>query len=265
MLVSRLSYYLASIPTLLLGIKNWPNMLALFVGLPVSRPFVIKLRNGARFQVRTPMDVWILKEAALERQYERASIEIEDGWTIVDVGAGLGDFSISVARAHPQGTVYAYEPFPESFALLQANLRLNQVDNVKAFPHALGAQSGWMDLHIVSPEAVQHTTAPEHESSDSIRVPSVTLDQVFAEQQLSRCDYVKMDCEGGEYDILFNASDETLQKVQHFCLEYHDGVTEFSHQDLVRFFENKGFQVRLTRNPVHRHLGLLHAANTRLA
>ena len=118
MIFSRLSYYLSSIPTLLLSVKNWPRMLALFFGLPVSRPFVMELRNGSRFQVRTPMDVWILKEAALERQYERASVEIEDGWTIVDVGAGLGDFCISVARAHPSSTIYAYEPFPESFALL---------------------------------------------------------------------------------------------------------------------------------------------------
>ena len=262
MIFSRLYYYILSVPTLLLGVKNWPRMIALFLGLPVPEPFVIELRNGSRFQVRTPMDVWILKEAVLDHQYERASVEIEDGWVVIDVGAGLGDFAISVARTRPNSTVYAYEPFPESFSLLEANLHLNQVQNVAAFPHALGAQTGLVDLHIVSPEAVQHTTASEDgRAITSVRVPGVTLDQVFAEQALSGCDYLKMDCEGAEYDILFNAGDATLRKIKHLCLEYHDGVTEFSHQDLARFLKKRGFRTKLTPNPAHSHLGFLYAVN----
>lgn len=262
MLFSRLFYYLSSIPTLLLGVKNWPTMFASFAGIRPTRPFVIELQTGCRFQVRTAMDIWIIKETCLDRQYEQASVEIEDGWIVVDIGAGLGDFAICIASKHPQSTVYAYEPFPESFATLEANLRLNRVHNVQAFPYAISGQDGYVDLHIVSKEAVQQSTAfVRDRARDRIRVPSITLDRLLDEIREGRCDYLKIDCEGAEYEILFNASGETLQRIKHICLEYHDGVTKFSHHDLVEFLQGKGFEVRLTPNPAWRHLGFLYAVN----
>ena len=264
LILSRLFYYLASIPTLLSGVKNCLPVLAALARRSARRPFVVELRDGCRFLVRTPMDIWVLKEAYLDRQYERASVEIQDGWDIIDIGAGLGDFAICAAQGHPHSTIYAYEPFPESFTLLQENLRLNQIGNVKPFPYAVGSQSGSMQLQFVTPEPVQHSTATENKAHESVSVRSITLDQVFAELGLIRCDFLKMDCEGAEYEILFNASAATLGKIKHICLEHHDGVTPFSHTDLMRFFEKKGFQVRRLPSPAYRHLGLLYAMNPML-
>jgi FkbM family methyltransferase len=258
---SRLRYYLTSIPTLLWGVRNWPTVIAGLSGLPAASPVVVTLRDGLRFRVRTPLDLWILKETCLDRQYERAGTSLEDGWIILDIGAALGDFAIGAASRYPRSQVYAYEPFPASFALLQENLRLNRIQNVQAFPYALGAQVGVQSLRLVSPEAVQHTTTTGSCAGTALQVPGTTLDRVFAELHLSHCDYVKMDCEGAEYDILFHASEATVRQVRHFCLEYHDGVTDFSHHDLVSYFEARGFRVRLTPNPVHRRLGYLYAAN----
>ncbi|MBC7262139.1 MAG: FkbM family methyltransferase [Chloroflexi bacterium] len=262
-MLSRWLYYISSIPTLLIGIRNWPKVVAAFLGLPLSRPFMITLRNGYRFKVRTRMDIWIIKEICLDRQYEKASIEIGDDWTIIDIGAGLGDFAVHVAKEHPSTTIYAYEPFPQSFALLQENLCLNQVENVQVFPYAVCAHTGPAPFHIAS-EAVAHSTASAQQgaTSECIEVPAITLDQLFAELQLSKCDYVKMDCEGAEYEILFQTSPKTLQSIHHLCLEYHNGISAFSHQDLVRFLTGHGFQVvKLTPCPAHRHLGLLYAKN----
>ena len=71
-------------------------------------------------------------------------------------------------------------------------------------------------------------------------------------------------CEGAEYEILFNASAATLGKIKHICLEHHDGVTPYSHADLIRFFEKNSFQVRRIHSPAYRHLGLLYAMNPML-
>ena len=265
MLLSRWSYYLASLPTLLLGVKNAWRVAWAMLTRQRREPFTIELRNGLRFKVRTAMDVWIIKETCLDRQYERASVPIADGWTVIDIGAALGDFAIDVARRHPDCKVAAYEPFPESFALLQENLALNRADNVAAYPYAIGGGEGELRLSLVSAEAVQHSTAREGIAPrGDVRVSSLTLDRAFADLGLNYCDYLKADCEGAEYDIFFNASAGTLSKIRHICLEYHDGVTAHSHQDLIRFFEGRGFRVRRTPNPAHQHLGLLHAVNLNL-
>lgn len=271
MLLSRWFYYLSSIPTLLLGINNWLTVAALFLGLPVQKPVVIELKNGCRFKVRSPMDVWVIKETCLDRDYERVSVNIVDGWTVLDIGAGLGDFAISIAREHKYSTVYAYEPFPDSFALLQENIALNQIHNVRAFLLAIGAKSGLMYLHTGSREAVRHSTSTIDLNANTIhantiQVPGVTLDQVFEELGLGlqRCDFLKVDCEGAEYDIFFHVSRETLCKIKHVCLEYHDGVTSYSHADLARFFKDKGFHVEIHPNPAHHQIGFLYASNPNL-
>ena len=261
--LSRWLYYLSSIATLFFGIKNWQTMLKVFLGLSVPKPILIELRNGLRFRVRTPMDIWVLKEAGIDHQYESASVAIQDNWNIIDIGAGLGDFAVSVAKDHPRSTVYAYEPFPESFELLQENLRLNQIQNVRAFPFAIGAQTGSMQLHAVSAEAVQQSTVAPVDGDNAIQVKSLALEQALADLSLSRCDYLKMDCEGAEYGVFFNTSPTALEKIERICLEYHDGVTSYSHDDLVRFFELNGFEVDCTSNPAHHDLGLLFASRKR--
>jgi FkbM family methyltransferase len=265
MLLSRWWYYLSSIPTLLLGVRNWPRMLAAFLHLPVASPFVLELRNGRRFWVRTPMDIWVIKEICLDHQYELASVEFEDGWTVLDIGAGLGDFAVAMARKNPHGSIYAYEPFPPSCALLQENLRLNRVTNVVTSPLAIAAEAGSAQMHIAS-EAVAHSTVSVAEglAHGMTPVQTVTLDQVFDSLQIARCDYLKMDCEGAEYSVFRYTSAATLQRIRHLCLEYHDNLTEFSHQDLVRLFTQHGFSVRLTPCPAYRHLGLLYAENDRI-
>jgi FkbM family methyltransferase len=256
MLFSRLFYYLSSIPTLFLGIKNWWTMLGVFLGIAAPFP-VIELRDGTRLRIRTRMDLWVMKEACLDQQYQKFSTPIQDGWTILDIGAGIGDFSISVARAHPHSTVYAFEPFPESFALLKRNLELNQVTNVRESSYAISAENGVIELQAVSAEAVQQSTAAQTAAS-AIQVPSITLDKFVDDANLARIDYFKMDCEGAEYGILFNATSATLNKISHLCMEYHDGVTEYSHADLARFLEQNGFVVTSQVNPVHSDIGLMY-------
>lgn len=261
--LSRWRYYLASIPTLIFQIRNWPAVIALFLGIPVSRPFVVRLRRGCRFKVRTPMDVWIIKETCLDRDYERDQVLIEEGWTVLDIGAGFGDFSICVAREHPGAIVYAFEPLPESLALLEENLNLNGIQNVQRFPWAVGGQAGTLLLRTATGRSGQHTTTPSvgEGMGEAISVSSVTLDQIFAELGLGHCDFLKIDCEGAEYEILFHASEQTLRRIRHVAMEYHDGVTRYSHGDLIRLFEQNGFEVRTRPNPAHREIGFLFASN----
>jgi FkbM family methyltransferase len=255
---SRLQYYLTSIPTILGQVENWPAVFLLLLGKRV----VIRLRNGCRFRVRSVMDVWIIKETCLDRQYERNGTRIEDGWVVVDIGAGLGDFAILIARENPRSRVYAYEPFPESYNLFHENIVLNGVQNVYAFQAAVGARRETLKL-VTKGEAVQYTTTKggcsEKLGSPSLDVEGMTLDDVFETNGIERCDFLKMDCEGCEFDVLLGASSAALERISRICLEYHDGFTEYTLADLINHLERNGFQTRVTPNPVHSYLGFLYA------
>ena len=255
---SRITYYLSSIPTIFGQISNWFEIPALLFR---KQPIVLKLKNGRFFKVRNVMDVWIVKETCLDRDYEVNGIAITDGWTVIDIGSGIGEFAIMTAKEHPNCQIYAYEPFPESYALLQDNLALNKADNVNAFQIAVGSTSGKMTLATTG-EAVQHTTTGSDVSGNAtslIEVQGISFEELFEANNILCCDFLKLDCEGCEFELLLNASPTTLQKINHICMEYHNGFTEYSHTDLVTHLEENGFQVKVSPNPVHDFLGFMHA------
>jgi FkbM family methyltransferase len=180
---------------------------------------------------------------------------------VIDIGSGIGEFAIMTAGERPNCQIYAYEPFPESFALLQENLALNKTANVHAFQIAVGATSGQMTLATTG-EAVQHTTTGSDVSGNAtsfIDVQGLSFEELFEANGITRCHFLKIDCEGCEFELLFSASPATLAKIDHICMEYHNGFTEHTHTELAKHLEAHGFQTKVTPNPVHDFLGFMHA------
>jgi len=85
--------------------------------------------------------------AAIEKYGEYSGIEAgalgvltQPNDVVIDVGANIGALTVGLAkRVGPQGQVYAFEPQRACYALLQAQLALNQLRNVYAYNEALGA------------------------------------------------------------------------------------------------------------------------------
>ncbi|MEM8533473.1 MAG: FkbM family methyltransferase [Chloroflexota bacterium] len=261
MVYSRWHYYVRSIPTLLCGIKNPVRTIRTFLGLEKTFPLLITLRNGSQFWVRSPMDIWIIKETCLDRDYEANGTPIENGWNIIDIGAGLGDFAIHAARQNPRGMVFAYEPSPDSFALLRKNIHLNNTRNVVAFPQAVNGHMQELQLEVGSGVPVMYSTVSHNHTPDSqvLQVHATTLDMLFVDLCLEYCDLLKVDCEGAEYDIFFHTSEETLRRVSRVALEYHNDITPYSHVDLITLLQKQGFGVQHMPNPAHREIGYLYA------
>lgn len=253
-LLSKYWYYFSSLFTLGRHVKNW----GVFVDVLRSRESIVKIRGGLAFHVRSLMDVWVIKETCIDGDYE---FGVAESGTIIDIGAGLGDYAILKAAENGANLVYALEPFAESFELLQANIALNGVKNIVPLQLAVSGQTGELSLADTG-EAVQHTTTLSTvagRSSGVLQVQALSLDDFFAEHSIEECVFLKIDCEGSEFDILFNTSAETLSKIKRIGLEFHNGYTEFSDEDLIEFLERHQFSVRRKQNPVHDYLGLIFA------
>jgi FkbM family methyltransferase len=245
---------------LLRGFRGWPGAL-LSLAIGDGRPFRLTRRSdGLSLLLRSPLEIWIAMETCLQRQYEMLLPVLPDDATVVDIGASVGDHSLHVARQIPGGRVVAVEPDPGSFALLQANIAQNRARNILPIRAAVTAKAGEALLCSASRAAERSTAAPS--AVGAVSVPATTLDLLFEEQRIDWCDLLKIDCEGGEFEILFGAAPSTLARIGHVCLEYHDGVTAFHHDRLVRFFEERGFEVRLRPDAVHTSIGLLDAFNS---
>jgi FkbM family methyltransferase len=263
MRLRKLFYYFASLRTLVGGVHNWPVLVWDLMGLPLGRPYLMKLCDGVRFQINGFMDAWIVKETYLDRTYEHYGVALQPDWTVIDIGAFLGDFAVFAAERVTRGRIYAFEPVPDSYRLLLQNLDLNRLARVTAHPCAITGNSGPQTLYLFANHAEQNSLLPSRMAGErtAVIVEGITLLDAFAMLALDHCDFLKLDCEGAEYAILFGAPPELFSRITHICLEYHDGVTAFSHADLVRFLAGLGFQVRHSPSGVQPNEGFIYAFN----
>lgn len=254
-------YYLYSIFTLSLGVSNFLSVLwAILVRVGRhDKGFLVKLRGGYQFRVRSALDVWVLKEVILDREYEQIGPEIESGWTVVDIGAAYGEFSIPAARRIGHGRVIAIEPAPDTYALLLENIRINGADEVETYALAIGGRSETRRLHYSARGAVMNSTVESPTANGGVAVSMLSLGDFFEQSKIDQCDYLKIDCEGGEYDILLSATNTVLRRVRHLCLEYHEDAVVHTHKDLLDRLQSAGFLVWARENPVDASQGWIYA------
>ncbi|MGE5172127.1 MAG: FkbM family methyltransferase [Rudaea sp.] len=252
----RLRYYARSIATLASRIER-PHAVA-WTLLARGGGCVVRFRDGPALACRDAMDLWVAKETCLDRDYERYGTAIASGWTIVDIGAGIGDFTILAARAAHAGRVVACEPATGAVKLLRENLQRNGVTNVDVIDAAIAATASPRALSVHRHGATASTlgVAPDERS---LTVAAMTLADVLARIPSGRCDLLKSDCEGAEFDFLLAADDATLARIRRIVLEYHDWHGNH-HAALEERLREAGFSTVSTHpNAVHADTGFLYA------
>lgn len=128
---------------------------------------------------------------------------VKPGDTFVDAGANVGYYTIIGSRlVGAKGKVYAFEPEPKNFALLEKNVRLDRLTNVVLEQKALSNRQGVIQLFIADQNKGDHRIyQPEGESRPSVGVEAVRLDEYF-KGRTEGIDVLKMDVQGAEGVIL---------------------------------------------------------------
>ncbi|MGE0055209.1 MAG: FkbM family methyltransferase [Hyphomicrobium sp.] len=126
---------------------------------------------------------------------------VTPGSVFVDVGANVGYFSLMAARlCGPQGKVIAIEPSPAAVRLLRLNL--DNVAHAEIVEKAAGDSHGAVRF-FVRKNGDMSSLEYEH-GLQSVLVEIDALDQLLAGQE--RIDFIKIDVEGFERDVLSGAS-----------------------------------------------------------
>lgn len=175
-----------------------------------------------------------------ELAHERVTKEIllrvlSVGSAFIDVGANIGYYTRMTARiVGPSGKVFAFEPLPAAYQLLQRNLA--DLANVSAFQTALGDRSGTVRFYV-HPLGDQSTTMDTGEAHAEIKVEMKTLDSMIG--KFDRVDFIKIDVEGSELQVL-QGGKETIERFEpiiqfEFLPKYQDAYG-LRLTDLQEFF-----------------------------
>lgn len=155
-------------------------------------------------------------------EYTPPGFEIDSADTVVDIGGNIGTFALLAARRAVTGRVITIEPDRDNFALLQRNLVLNGMGNVTAIRAAVAREQGTVTLNCAT-QGGFHSILEDRKRADGHTqvVDSVRLQDVFDEQRIVRCDFLKVDCEGAEHQIFLNLPASYFARIQKISMEWH--------------------------------------------
>lgn len=228
------------------AIRNFPVYLFARIGLLGKRTIVLHLRNGTDYFVRTGTGEPQLVEELWHRGvYDPLLPHIESGSTVIDIGGNIGIFSIKAAMYAKDVRVIVYEPVPGNFAMLQKNIAANRVGHaVQAHQLAVAGKQGELELYYEESNTGEGSFAPHHRSdTKTIKIQCTTLADIFKDEHIDRCDLMKIDCEGAEEDILFNAPRELFSRIGSMAIEWHDNLSKRGFGHFKEFLEGLGYRV----------------------
>jgi FkbM family methyltransferase len=141
-------------------------------------------------------------EAAERRLIART---VQPGMVAIDVGANIGVHTLHLARrVGSAGRVHALEPDPRNFRLLTRAVATAGLGQVTLHEAAAAARSGTATLYVSAAHHGDHRLVPAGEARETRPVRTVSLDELLADER--RVDFVKIDVQGTEVDVLRGAA-----------------------------------------------------------
>ncbi len=168
------------------------------------------------------------------------SLNIKSGW-FVDIGGFIGTHSLYFAKCCKAAKVIAFEPQAWAFRQLSKNIKLNAATNIEPRNMALGSVNGTSGIQVRD----EKNLGASKISVGAGQIPLKRLDDL----NLPKCDLLKIDVEGFEYDVLLGAR-ETLKKFHpHIFVELwdkevceRDGL-DYTFDKVKQYLEELGYKI----------------------
>ncbi len=187
---------------------------------------------------------WQRNAGTNRQEFDTIARIVKEGDTVFDIGANIGLLSVWMAKqVGAQGRVYAFEPHPETRKLLKKTIALNEIENITIFPLALSSKTGSAQLYTVGTNHKLSSLGPISDTTygenASLPIETVTLDSFCLEHHISQIDFLKIDVEGFEYDVLQGAE----RMLQNHAIKTIQFEMWKKNEDLIALLIKNGYEV----------------------
>ncbi len=221
--------------------SQWPQITSAYLGFSnLSYPNLLHLRRGDCIRLQELTDLKTFWQIFLRRVYR---VEASDR-IILDIGANVGLFTLYAARQAPSAKILAVEPFPSTFERLQEAVREHRLTGrITCLNFAITGGGGIRLMRNDALPSQRRTLVPFEHGTSGVQVQAKTLGQLLREQGLNCVDLLKMDIEGGEYEVLLSTPPDVLRTIRRIALEYHGDCAPHTKLEIFNHLGKAGFQV----------------------
>ena len=158
-----------------------------------------------------------IKEIFEGNDYEKF-FEVKENDVVVDLGASVGPFTYSILNKNPKHC-YVVEPLSSHIKTLQNNLKEPNITIIQA--------------------AITDKKRIEISWDDMIEnVPTLSFKELRETYKINHIDFLKVDCEGGEYDVFSKENVDFLKTVPKIVTEFHLWKDESLNNYKFRYFRD---------------------------
>jgi len=159
--------------------------------------------------------------------------------TIIDCGANIGLSVLYFKSLYPHAVIHAFEPDPVAYKMLVANMEQNGFKDVFTYNAAVWIEEGEL---VFETDGSWGGHIGDVKSSAGVTVKARKLDGLLDE----RVDFLKIDIEGAESDVIMNSKDLIAKNVEKLFFEWHS-LTEQPQRlgEILAFFEKSGFRYHI--------------------
>jgi len=191
--------------------------------------------GGASFWVRkNSSDIFVLKEVYSKKVYGEKPYGV-----VLDIGANIGAFCVYASAT--ANKIYAFEPESSNYRQLLKNIQLNKkCEKIIPLKVAVGRES--KKVYIYKGIFNKGASSVIYKITDEREVAEIRgLSNMMDTLGINKVDLLKIDIEGGEYDLLYGLPKEEFKKIDRIILEYHyvDGE---SYVDLKNYLTSLGYK-----------------------
>lgn len=222
--------------------------------------------NNISVFIRDDVDFSVFNEIFKYREYKSCENVLKNSknGVVVDIGAHAGFFSIYSYCLNKNIKIYAIEPEKNNLEYLSLNKKENKINNIKIIEGAITKSSGYGKLAITDDSINNYVLSEDGANINFQNIKTFSLKDFFSLNKIDRVLLLKLDIEGGEYEIFENISYDTINKVDNIILEYHlKNKGGYDQIFLEKILRNNGFSVQLFPSGFDKTMGFILARNKR--
>jgi FkbM family methyltransferase len=164
---------------------------------------------------------------------------------IVDCGANVGVSVLYFKKLFPKSRLIAFEADPKIFSVLKKNITSFQLDDIQLYNKAVSKASGVVRFFSEGADGGRVLNEGS-DRKEALDIDSISLKQFLDE----KVDFLKIDIEGSEYEVLLDCSDK-LQNVERIFIEYHSFIGEKQRLgEILNILTENGFRYVLQQDNV---------------